>query len=138
MMRKCHVRFLGGRSNSNDLLLPDKAAQLLYGDEVGGAIVPEEEGDFLTQLARDVLSNNKLTDLTSLFAEGTSVSSNPAGTKTTVMFMEPVTVQIASETNGLASMMTWDEWIKQHGVSPTPIRKKPNSSKIVEEQRSLF
>jgi hypothetical protein len=31
-----------------------KAAQLVYGDEVGGAIVPEDEGDFLTQLARDV------------------------------------------------------------------------------------
>ena len=32
-----------------------KAAQLVYSDEVGGAIVPEDEGDFLTQLARDVL-----------------------------------------------------------------------------------
>lgn len=115
-----------------------KAAQLLYGDEVGGAIVPEEEGDFLTQLARDVLSNNKLADLTSLFAEGKSVSSNPAGTETTVMFMEPATAQIAQETNGLTSMLTWDEWIKQHGVSPTPIRKKLNSSRTMEGQGSLF
>ena len=36
-----------------------KAAQLVYGDEVGGAIVPEDEGDFLTQLARDVLEGGK-------------------------------------------------------------------------------
>ena len=50
-MRKRHVRFLGGRSYSNDLLLPDKAAQLVYGDEVGGAIVQEEEGDFVRRMA---------------------------------------------------------------------------------------
>jgi hypothetical protein len=29
-----------------------RAAQTLYGDEVGGAIVPAEEGDFITELAR--------------------------------------------------------------------------------------
>jgi hypothetical protein len=28
-----------------------RAAQMLYGDEVGGAIVPAEEGDFITELA---------------------------------------------------------------------------------------
>ena len=28
-----------------------KAAQLVYGDEVGGAIVPEEEGDFVRRMA---------------------------------------------------------------------------------------
>lgn len=32
-----------------------KAAQLLYGDNVGGAIVPEEEGDILMKLAREAL-----------------------------------------------------------------------------------
>lgn len=28
-----------------------KAAQLLYGDEVGGAIVPEEDGDLVRRMA---------------------------------------------------------------------------------------
>jgi len=43
-----------------------KAAQFVYGDEVGGAIVPEEEGDFLTQLARDVLDGAKTLRLADL------------------------------------------------------------------------
>ena len=30
-----------------------KAGQTLYGDEVGGAIVPEDEGDLLLKLARE-------------------------------------------------------------------------------------
>ena len=46
-----------------------KAAQLLYGDEVGGAIVPEESGDFLTELAREVLEGKQLPDLQTLFAD---------------------------------------------------------------------
>jgi hypothetical protein len=69
MMRKCHVRFLGGRSYSNDLLLPDKAAQLLFGDEAGGAIFLEDDGDFLTLLARDVLNGTKLADLLTFFTD---------------------------------------------------------------------
>ncbi|MCP4599771.1 MAG: DEAD/DEAH box helicase [Proteobacteria bacterium] len=48
-----------------------QAAQLLYGDEVGGAIVPEDDGDFLSQLARTVLEGKELPDLQSLFAEST-------------------------------------------------------------------
>ena len=60
-----------------------KAAQLVYGDEVGGAIVPEDDGDFLTQLARDVLDGAKLTDLQTLFADDLQVSHNPMGSLTT-------------------------------------------------------
>lgn len=37
-----------------------RAAQLLYGDNVGGAIVPVEEGDFITELAREVLRGAEL------------------------------------------------------------------------------
>jgi len=59
-----------------------KAAQLVYGDEVGGAIVPDEEGDFLTQLARDVLEGAKLSDLQTLFADDLQVSHNPMGSLT--------------------------------------------------------
>lgn len=46
-----------------------RAAQLLFGDEVGGAIVPIEEGDFLSELAREVLRGSRLDDLQHLFAE---------------------------------------------------------------------
>jgi hypothetical protein len=54
-----------------------KAAQLVYGDEVGGAIVPDGENDFHTQLARVVLDGAKLSDLQTLFADDLQVSHNP-------------------------------------------------------------
>ena len=113
-MRKRHVRFLGGRSYSNDLLLPDKAAQLVYGDEVGGAIVPEEEGDFLTQLARDVLDGAKLSDLQTLFADDLQVSHNPMGS---------LTVPSAAIVPG-PKVMTWDEWVTQKTVIVRKTRRK--------------
>lgn len=81
-MRKYHVRFLGGRSYSNDLLLPDKAAQLLYGDEVGGAIVPDDGENFLTELARSVLADQTLPDLKALFAEVPLVTTSALGSPT--------------------------------------------------------
>lgn len=43
-------------------------------DEVGGAIVPVEEGDFITELAREVLRSAELDDLQSLFAVEMQVS----------------------------------------------------------------
>jgi SNF2 family DNA or RNA helicase len=46
-----------------------RAAQTLYVDEVGGAIVPVEGGDFITELAREVLRGVELDDLQSLFAD---------------------------------------------------------------------
>jgi len=46
-----------------------KAAQLLYGDEVGGAIVPEDDGDILMKLAREALEAAELPDLQALFAD---------------------------------------------------------------------
>ena len=54
-----------------------KAAQLLYGDEVGGAIVPEEDGDILMKLAREALESADLPDLQSLFADEVVVSNSP-------------------------------------------------------------
>lgn len=45
------------------------AAQLLYGDEVGGAIVEADEGSMLTEMAREALSGTKLDDLSAIFAE---------------------------------------------------------------------
>ena len=45
-----------------------RVAQNLYGDEVGDAILPVEEGDFITELAREVLRGAELDDLQTLFA----------------------------------------------------------------------
>ena len=44
------------------------AAQLLYGDEVGGAIVESDDGSFLTELARKALKGVQVQDLTQMFA----------------------------------------------------------------------
>jgi hypothetical protein len=84
-----------------------KAAQLVYGDEVGGAIVPEEEGDFLTQLARDVLDGARLTDLQTLFADDLQVSHNPLGSLTI-----PSAVIVPGP-----RVMTWDDWVVHRNVS---------------------
>lgn len=91
-----------------------KAAQLVYGDEVGGAIVPEDEGDFLTQLARDVLDGAKLPDLHTLFADDLQVSHNPMGSLTT-----PSAVIVPGP-----KVMTWDEWVTQKTVVVRKTRRK--------------
>jgi hypothetical protein len=92
-----------------------KAAQLVYGDEVGGAIVPEEEGDFLTQLARDVLDGAKLSDLQTLFADDLQVSHNPMGSLTT-----PSAVIIVPG----PKVMTWDDWVTTKTVVVRRTRRK--------------
>jgi hypothetical protein len=76
-----------------------RAAQLLYGDNVGGAIVPVEEGDFITELAREVLRGAELDDLQSLFTDEMRVSNSPMGCPTEV---SPVLVPVlpASQTMG--------------------------------------
>ncbi len=91
-----------------------KAAQLVYGDEVGGAIVPEEEGDFLTQLARDVLDGAKLSDLQTLFADDLQVSHNPMGSLT-----KPSAAIVPSP-----KVMTWDDWVSQKMVIVRRTRRK--------------
>jgi hypothetical protein len=91
-----------------------KAAQLIYGDEVGGAIVPEEEGDFLTQLARDVLEGAKLSDLQTLFSDDLQVSHNPMGSLTI-----PSAVIVPSP-----KVLTWDDWVNQRAVVVRRTRRR--------------
>ena len=83
-------------------------------DEVGGAIVLEEKGDFLTQLARDMLKGAKLFDLQTLFADDLQVSHNPMGSLTT-----PSAVIVPGP-----KVMTWDDWISQKTVVVRRIRRK--------------
>ena len=94
-----------------------KAAQLVYGDEVGGAIVPEDEGDFLTQLARDVLNGTKLSDLQTLFADEMQVSNSPLGCLTEV---SPLMVPV------LPASQTWEDWLNQHPSG----RVKPGRGRV--------
>ena len=75
---------------------------------MSGEIVPEDAGDFLTQLARVVLNGTKLADLQTLFADEMQVSNSPLGSPTeTSPLMVPV----------LPPSQTWDEWLKQHSIS---------------------
>lgn len=101
-----------------------KAAQLVYGDEVGGAIVPEEEGDFLTQLARDVLDGAKLSDLQTLFADDLQVSHNPMGSLTT-----PSAVIVPGP-----KVMTWDDWVS----TKTVVVKRTRRKEVVPEGQMGF
>jgi len=82
-----------------------RSAQNMYRDEVGGAIVPVEDGDFITELAREVLRGAELDDLQSLFTEEMNVSNSPLGCPTEI---SPALVPVPT------SPMTLDEWIKQH------------------------
>ena len=61
-----------------------RAAQMLYGDEVGGAIVPDDGENFLTELARSVLEDQALPDLQALFAEAQPQTTSPLGSPTAV------------------------------------------------------
>jgi len=85
-----------------------RAAQLLYGDEVGGAIVETEEGDFLTELAREVLQGAELHDLQSLFADETHLSNSTLGCIT-----EPSAPLIPLPSPPAARQMGWLEWAQQ-------------------------
>ena len=100
-----------------------KAAQLLYGDEVGGAIVPEDDGDLLMKLAREALEAADLPDLQALFADDVLVSSSPLGCPTA-----PSAVIPTPETPAIIS---WADWMKQRGTTgskPIPGRSRPKPS----------
>jgi hypothetical protein len=103
-----------------------KAAQLLYGDEVGGAIVPDEDGDFLTQLARDVLDGVSMQDLTTLFAEDAKISHGTLGSMT-----QP------SE-DMIIPVETWEAWKAERGILTPSTRRKGKSPTVLPGQQSLF
>ena len=107
-----------------------RAAQLLYGDNVGGAIVPIEEGDFITELAREVLHGAELDDLQSLFADEMQVSNSPMGCPTEV---SPVLVPVQPR--------TWDEWLSERNLSgrlPATKRSGKRANPDVPGQLSIW
>ncbi len=106
-----------------------KAAQLLYGDEVGGAIVPEEDGDILMKLAREALESADLPDLQSLFADEVLVSNSPLGS--------PMAPSVSLPVLELPAISSWADWMAQNGVtgkSSGRSRTKP----ATQNQISLF
>ena len=108
-----------------------KAAQLLYGDEVGGAIVPEEDGNILMKLAREALEAADLPDLQSLFADEVAVSNSPLGCPTAPSAPLPVL-----ET---ATVDSWAEWIAQRGVTrPGSNGGRAKEVEASQNQISLF
>jgi hypothetical protein len=106
-----------------------KAAQLLYGDEVGGAIVPEEDGDILMKLAREALESADLPDLQSLFADEVVVSNSPMGCPTVPSAPLPVPE--------MPKTVSWSDWMTNKGVvgrSASRVR----SRQVTQNQVSLF
>jgi len=106
-----------------------KAAQLLYGDNVGGAIVPEDDGDILMKLAREALEAADLPDLQALFADEVVVSNSPLGCPTAPSAPLPVPE--------LPKVSSWADWMNQRsGTVKTPSR--PRSKPAANNQISLF
>jgi hypothetical protein len=106
-----------------------KAAQLLYGDEVGGAIVPEEDGDILMKLAREALESADLPDLQSLFADDVVVSSSPLGCPTAPSVPLPVPE--------VPKAVSWSDWMTLKGGAGRSANR-PRSKQVTQNQVSLF
>ncbi len=106
-----------------------KAAQLLYGDEVGGAIVEEDEGDILMKLAREALESADLPDLQSLFADEVVVSNSPMGCPTVPSATLPV--------HEMPKVISWSDWMLQRGVVGRSA-SRPRSKQAMQNQVSLF
>lgn len=108
-----------------------KAGQTLYGDEVGGAIVPEDESDLLLKLAREALNKADIPDLQSLFAENCHVE-RPAVPEPA---MDVLVVEVEPVPLPAANTITFDSWMVERGTeSLNSSRKK----KMAEGQMSLF
>ncbi len=106
-----------------------KAAQLLYGDEVGGAIVPEEDGDILMKLAREALESADLPDLQSLFADDVVISNSPMGCPTAPSAPLPV-----PET---PTVVSWADWMSQRSAAVRS-SSRGRSRRAAQNQISLF
>jgi hypothetical protein len=106
-----------------------KAAQLLYGDNVGGAIVPEEDGDILMKLAREALESADLPDLQALFADEVVVSTLPVG-------LPQVSGSPVPEVE-TPEVFSWADWMKERGVVGRSVNR-PRSRNVTQNQSSLF
>lgn len=107
-----------------------KAAQLLYGDEVGGAIVPEDDGDILMKLAREALEAAELPDLQALFADEVVVSNSPLGCPTATSVPLPVPE--------IPKVSSWTDWMNQRSVVGKTTSRPRTKQVAATNQISLF
>jgi hypothetical protein len=94
---------------------------------VGGAIVPEEEGDILMKLAREALDSADLPDLQSLFADEVVVSNSPMGCPTAPSAPLPE----------MPKTVSWSDWMTNKGVVGT-VAGKARPKQAAQNQVSLF
>jgi hypothetical protein len=106
-----------------------KAAQLLYGDEVGGAIVQDDDSDILMKLAREALETADLPDLQSLFADEVIVSNSPLGCPTAASAILPPV--------GTPQVVSWADWIKQKGAVQNAAHRS-KAKRAAQNQVSMF
>jgi len=112
-----------------------KAGQTLYGDEVGGAIVPEDEGDLLLKLAREALNKADIPDLQSLFAENCHVE-RPAVSVTEIeMAGACANLVPAGKLATPTRTTTFDAWMDGR---ENDMLNSSRMKKAVEGQMSLF
>jgi len=129
-MDKCHS------TTWESCSLTDESVRLLWlnppydddrhGDELGGAIVPAEEGDFITELAREVLCGVKLDDLQSLFADEMNISNSPMGCPTET---SPVLIPVKPK--------TWQEWVLEHQLTQAAQRRTTGKRRAVVQPGQL-
>ena len=110
-----------------------KAGQTLYGDEVGGAIVPEDEGDLLLKLAREALNRADIPDLQSLFAENCRTE-RPEAIALPADAQE-ILIPTLAKPQLAVTTVTFDAWMDSRGAGANGAGRKKKTS---EGQLSLF
>ena len=90
--------------------------------------MPVEEGDFITELAREVLRGAELDDLQSLFADEMRVSNSPMGSPTEI---SPVLIPVSPEP-GMSGSASETSWAKsqlrgrlENGTAPLSLDSYP-------------
>jgi len=115
-----------------------KAAQLFYGDEVASALTDEDEGDFLNDLVRQVLSGGEIARTDAVFATAAAqVAAVPVDIGETEAEPAVVPEPIEAETAPAPAPVTLDGWLAQFGtVQPKPKRRR--RVRVPEGQLALF
>jgi len=110
-----YVSSLPGKPAMEDLalrLIGQKmaAAQLLYGDDVAGAIVPDMDDNLVVQLVNAIKSGEaeNLARATNLFGADDRTTASPVGSPTRVSL----------------PLLSWEEWLRRNGLTMEAFRPK--------------
>ncbi len=110
-----YVSSLPGKPAMEDLalrLIGQKmaAAQLLYGDDVSGAIVPDMDDNLVVQLVNAIKSGEaeNLARATNLFGADDRTTASPVGSPTRVSLL----------------LLSWEEWLRRNGVTWEDVRPR--------------